>query len=161
MARKWNPNNKIVPITAGLAAAAADGVAVVGAAVSAADEEYRVLSMKGTWTVRDLAPSAGPVVVGFAHGDYTATEVEEALEAEAAMNRGDKIANEKARRLVRRVGVFNTTEQVLNDGKPISTRLNWHIPEGTVINLFVYNQTGATITAGSVQFNGTIFLRYG
>ncbi len=151
----------MVHVTGGQNAAAADGVAVAGILVAVADEEYRVLSMKGLWSIRDLAPVAGSVIVGYAHGDYTATEIEEALEAEAAMNRGDKIANERNSRLVRRVGVFGqAADDVLNDGKPITTRLNWHIAEGETINIFSYNGTGATITAGLVRWDGTIFLKY-
>ncbi len=141
----------------------ADKIALIASLTIASDEEYRALSVKLAWAVRDLTAGEGPFFVGLAHGDYTAVEVEEWFEAAAAISRGDKIANEKNSRLCRMVGVFNglLTNESLNDGKPITTKLNWHIPEGKTLNIWVYNDSGGAFTTGAnLPVSGWLTLRY-
>jgi len=142
----------------------ADGIVTFGTLLEAADEEYRVLSVKQTWTLRDFTAGEGPIVVGVAHGDYSVTEVKECLDAQAGINRGDKIANEQADRLVRVVGSFPglDTNEVLNDGKPITTKLNWHIPEGKTLVPFAWNKGGEANlgTGAEVQTFGNALIRY-
>ena len=162
--RRWGPNMARIRLNSvpGLSTTA-DKTALIASLTIASDEEYRALSVKLTWALRDLTAGQGPFFVGLAHGDYTAIEVEEWFEAAAAISRGDKIANEKNSRLCRLVGVFNglATNESLNDGKPISTKLNWHIPEGKTINIFVYNDSGAPFTTGaSMPVSGFLTLRY-
>ena len=162
--RRWNPNNQVVQVLEALSLATlGNATALPGEVVPAADGEYLAITMKGTWALRDGTAAEGPITVGFSHGDYTATEIGEWLASSTAMSRGDKIANERAKRLIRRVGVFSGsgTDETLNDGKPITTRLGWAIPEGTVINLWAFNQSGAALTTGTeVVFNGQVFLRW-
>ncbi len=91
-------------------------------------------------------------MVGYAHNDYSVTEIKEALESEAAMATGNKVANEQANRLVRLVGIMpiDSEDGVLNDGRPIRTRLNWAIPLGGNVATFAYNRSGGTLTTGLV-----------
>lgn len=119
-----------------------------------ADGAYRMISVQGVWSLKNLTSGEGPIVVGFAHSDYTVVEVKEAIEANASISVGDKVTNEKANRLVRIVGVFegdgDDLDTTLNDGRPIKTRLNWFIPIGKAVNLFAYNDSGATLTTGAI-----------
>ncbi len=113
-------------------------------------ESRRITSAVLTWAWHDITVGDGPIVVGLAHSDYTAAEIEECLEAAGAWDEGDKVAQEQAKRLVREVGTFSdgTTDQELNDGKPIKTKLNWLLATGDTLQTFIWNR-GAALTTGS------------
>ncbi len=118
------------------------------------NERTLVSSHIGTWTLSDLTPGAGvgPILVGIAHSDYTNAEIEEVIEATASWNEGDLLAQERAKRKVRRIGIFDTLDNaadsvVLNDGKPIKTKLNWILLQGQSLRFWAYNMgTGALAT---------------
>ncbi len=162
--RKWGSDMArirldSVPILGTLA----DKDMLIASLTIASDEEYRALSVALTWALRGLTAGEGSIIVGLAHGDYTAAEVEEWFEAAAAISRGDKILNEQNSRLCRQVGTFSgvAAAEVLNDGKPITTKLNWHIPEGKTLNIWVYNNSGGPLTTGAaLPVNGFLTLRY-
>ncbi len=100
--------------------------------------------------------------MGYAFGDYTVTEIKEALESTSSISIGNKVENERSRRWVRKIGTFAglDTDEVLNDGKPIKTRLNWAIPIGTSVNMFCYNDSASQRSTGAfVKFNGTLFVK--
>jgi len=162
--RRWTAADANVPFQAEKSLGTLGNLtAIVGALVDASDNEYRAISVKSTWSIRDFTAGEGPISVGYAHGDYTATEIKEFLESGAAMTRNDKIAAEQANRLIRLVGVFSGqgTDETLNDGKPIRTRLNWVIPDGGAINQFAYNHSGAALTTGAeVVQQGALRLRW-
>ncbi len=124
------------------------------------DNEFRLLSIKGLWAIRDLTVGQGPIMIGVAHSDYSNVEIEEYLENEAQLTRGDMIATrEIAKRLVRRIGHFSggAAEETLNDGKPIKTRLNWPMAEGITLKIWAYNQSGAILATGAeVVFSGNL-----
>ncbi len=120
------------------------------ASVAVATEPYRCVTMKNTWTLIGLTGGEGPITVGYAHADYTTTEVKECLESFASVSRQDKIANERANRLVRIVGTFQSIgSSILNDGRPIKTRLNWWIGIGQTVRVFAYNEGTGTLTTGA------------
>ncbi len=125
---------------------------------------YRLISYVGTWVFED-AGIVGSAVVGFAHGDYTVAEIKEAIEAAGSINVGNKVEQERANRLVRIVGTLSNSagvvaDLVLNDGRPIKTRLNWLIPIGQTFNMFVYNDGVAAFnTASFVKVNGTAYVK--
>ncbi len=151
--RRWGPNDRNIPFLSNLAAlAVTDATVVKGTTLAASDRSYRILSFRTLWAKRGGTAGEGPIMVGYAHNDYTVAEIKEALEAEAAMATGDKIANEQANRLVRLVGVFPGIDgdETLNDGKPITTKLNWAIPLGGNVATFIYNRSGGTLTTGMV-----------
>ncbi len=137
-------------------------IVVKGNVVGNADGAYRAISLKGTWSIEGHTAGEGPIVVGFAHDDYTVTEIKEALESAASISIGNKVENERARRLVRKVGTFSgqTTDETLNDGKPIHTRLNWAIPIGTNLAMFAYNDGSGQLTTGTeMRFNGNLWVK--
>ncbi len=115
------------------------------------DAQYRLVTAMLTWSQVGLTASEGPITVGFAHNDYTVTEIKECIEIAGSISPGDKIAQEKANRWVRIVGTFEAeAESVLNDGKPIKTRLNWPVQIGSAVNIFAYNESGSALATGAV-----------
>ncbi len=124
---------------------------LTGPLTGSSDGAYRAVSVKNTWTLSEFTAANGPVTVGYAHSDYSVTEIKEALEITTAISPGDKVAQEKANRLVRVVGTFPAeANSSLNDGKPIKTRLNWFIPIGKAVNIFAFNEdTAAALDTGS------------
>ncbi len=121
------------------------------------NERTLVSSIIGRYALSNVTPIAlnGPLLVGVAHGDYTDAEIEEWIENTGSWNEGDKIGQEIAKRKIRRVGLFQTSPTsvpadtaVLNDGKPIKTKLNWILNQGESLKLWAYN-------TGSVAFATT------
>ncbi len=120
------------------------------------NERTRVSSIVATYVLADLTPSVddGPIFVGVAHGDYSATEIEEFLEATGSWNEGDLVEQEIAKRKIRRIGIFDEpTVDVkavrLNDGVPIRTKLNWILNQGQGLQLWAYNLGAGGITTGA------------
>ncbi len=94
--------------------------------------------------------SDGPILVGVCHSDYTAAEVEEWIENADSWDEGNMIQQEIAKRKIRMVGTFQNpvdeaAADVLNDGKPIRTKLNWILNQGQTLNLWAYNQGGSPL----------------
>ncbi len=121
-------------------------------------------SMKATWSLTGYTPVAadGPITVGIAHSDYTDAEIEEWLEATTSMDFSDKIAQERAKRKCRIVGVFpaEALGEVLNDGRMIRTKAGWYLSSGEALNIWAFNEgTGALTTGASVGATGVMNLR--
>ncbi len=129
----------------------ATDTAITNALTANAVSSYRAVTVKATHAIIGLTAAEGPITVGYAHDDYSVTEIKEALEAAASIDPGDKIAQEQSNRLVRIVGVITPEIPQLNDGRPISTKLNWLIGVGHAINMFAYNEFPASLTTGAVQ----------
>ncbi len=116
-------------------------------------------SVKATWTLSNLTntTSAGPFLVGLAHSDYTAAEIEEWIENADSWKESNMIGKEISRRKIRRVGSFRQrdTDQndvlqyyVLNEGRLVHTKCNWLINEGQTVKVWIYN-TGTSPVAVS------------
>ncbi len=156
MGKKRPYRGRKVPSQASLTVGAlASKDVIAGAMLNAAADDIRLLSLDGTWAVNGLTVGQGPVAVGVADGDYTAAEIEEALEAAGAIDLGDKLAQEKANRYVRQIAVCSTNDPIANQGRPIKTRLNWRIASGDSLQMWAYNLDTQTITTGGeVKFSG-------
>jgi len=102
-------------------------------------------------SVLQLTAGEGPVTVGYAHSDYSVTEIKEAIESALSISVGDKVAQEKANRLIRIVGEISSEDPILNEGRPIKTKLNWFIPIGKFVNMFAYNNNSSPLTTGAIQ----------
>ncbi len=116
-------------------------------------EKAWLSSVKATWALSDVTQSnsVGPLMVGVAHSDYTNAEVEAWIEQTSSWEQGDKIAQEVAKRKIRRVGVFQLFASdetiVLNDGKPITTKCGWQLVTGQTVRIWAYNMgSGAFAT---------------
>ncbi len=158
MARKssrgFNLRRVRISSTVALAALAPADV-VAGAIGGTADMPLRIVSTRLTFSWIDKAAIDGAAEFGLAHGDYTAAEIEECLEATTSMAMGDKIARERANRLVRVLGTITGNqvtaggEAPANNGNPIKTKLNWLIPSGENISAWIKNSSGVVYTTGS------------
>ncbi len=121
---------------------------VVGAGFDeAVNERTLVSSIEAIYSMNDFTPiaSVGPVMVGVAHGDYSDAEIEEWIETTGSWDEGDLVQQEVASRKIRKIGVFEEAalaaeNAVLNDGKPIKTKLNWILNQGITLKLWIYNQ---------------------
>ncbi len=114
------------------------------------DESFKVVYVKLFWTTSNMTPGEGPIMCGIAHSDYTATEVEECLEASTSWDRGNRIGNEHAARMVRRAVAFPLTsaDETTNDGKAIYQKLYWPIATGETLALWIRNTGPNTLTSG-------------
>ncbi len=136
------------------------GIVVKGGISGAAPNTYRAISSDQVWSLEGLTSGEGPVVVGYAHSDYTVTEIKEAIDAAASIDPGLKIERERAGRLVRIVGIITSDVDRLNDGKPLKTRLNWLITPGDEVNIFAMNESGATLSTGAVlHITGNLWVK--
>ncbi len=127
----------------------------------AADSKYRIMSLEynAGWT-EIVATIDGNLLFGVAHGDYTDAEIEEAIESTLSINQGNQIAREQANRLVRILGSIRgqpanaNGDDIFNFGEQKKVKLNWEIPIGKKLNMWVYNDSGVIWSDGS-NFNMT------
>ncbi len=120
-------------------------------------EAARISSLVASWALEGftVGPDDGPILVGVAHSDYTDAEIEQVIENSGAWDLGNKIAQEQAKRLVRRVGMFRVSGQAtgimtLNEGQPIKTKLNWQLNTGATLKVWGYNTGSGTLITGAV-----------
>ncbi len=114
-------------------------------------------SVRCAYGIRDFTVGEGPIVFGVAHSDYSNTEIEEAVEAVTSWDLGDLIAREQANRKVRTIGTFALTDQgeeVLNDGKPVTTKLGWILEAGDTLQYWVLAVGGTLTTGGILEATG-------
>ncbi len=128
------------------------------------DQEVWAISCDVNVSAHGFTANQGPVLFGLAHGDYTAAEIEEWLEANASWVSSDKIANEKARRKCRIIGrleqPYAGAERTFNDGKKLRVKLGFKVQSGETLKIWVYNDSGAQLTAGGIiEIKGPIYLK--
>ncbi len=134
--------------------AAATGVL---AATATVDDTTRITSVRASYSLEDMTQGAGigPIVCGVAHSDYTLAEVEAWIKLTTGWSQANMVSKEISGRRIRRIGTFpgsNTDGSgisVLNDGKPIRTKLNWEVTEGQGLNFWAFN-TGSNAIATTV-----------
>ncbi len=122
-------------------------------------ESGRISSLVATWALKELTEAAGdgPITVGLAHSDYTDAEVEETVELTNSWDPGNMITRERANRKVRIIGTFRSAPgggggvgtAILNDGRPIKTKLNWGLTTGDTLRIWAYNE-GSSALASTV-----------
>ncbi len=124
------------------------------------NERTLVSSLIAKYSIDDftVTANAGPIMVGVAHSDYTAAEIEEFIENTGSWNEGDLVSQEVGKRKIRQIGIFDNSVggDVLNDGKPIRTKLNWIMLQGQTLQLWAYNLGGASVatTTPSIHCEG-------
>ncbi len=128
------------------------------------EEKAFVSSLVATWTLDEFtnAIGDGPIAVGVAHSDYTDAEIETVIKNTGSWKQGDLIQQEISVRKVRIIGTFRTSQAdsqgiaVLNDGKPIKTKLNWLLMSGQSLRLWAYNMgdNALATTVPNVQIIG-------
>ncbi len=115
-------------------------------------------SVKASWALTDWTVTAvdGPLVVGVAHSDYTDAEIEEWIENSGGWDEGNLQSQEIAKRKIRRVGVFATSgvtatdTDVLNEGRPITTKCGWMLLQGQTVAMWAYNMGESAPAAGAI-----------
>lgn len=124
-------------------------------------EKTLVSSLVATWSMDQLSLAQGPILVGVAHSSYSATQIEEVLEASASWARGSLVAQEVAKRLVRTIGFFvgdgsTVQDAVLNEGRPIKTKLNWMLDTGQTLQIWAFNRSDSalSITVPIIRLSG-------
>ncbi len=122
------------------------GVVVTQIFDNTVNERSLLSSIVATWALSDWTKIAdvGPITVGVCHSDYTDSEVQEWIDNQGSWNEGDKVQQEVAKRLCRIIGTFEAPASaeeiaILNDGKPIKTKLNWILLQGQTLDLFAFN----------------------
>lgn len=132
------------------------GNTLVGVVLSnAVNDTTWVSSVKAVYGLSNVTAVAqtGPVLCGWAHSDYTDTEVEQWVEALNSWDTGDKITQEQSRRKIRQVGLLHggaavAPPTVMNDGMPVTTKLGWYLESGDMLRFWCYN-------SGTVAFATT------
>lgn len=116
-------------------------------------EVTRVTSIVIRASLRDFTPvtDVGPIMIGVAHSDYTAAEIEAYIENTGSWNRGDMVSQEISKRLVRRLGIFEIPDDaqdavVLNNGREFKVKLNWKLITGQSLELWAYNLGSAALS---------------
>ncbi len=125
-------------------------------------EDFFCVSIDAQWGLRGLTPGEGPIQVGYAHDNYSVTEVKESLEANL-LTPDNKIQQERSRRLVRTAGKFPgvTAVEVLNDGKMIRTPLRFTVGNDHALEFWAKNRSGGTLTTGGIiELDGVLYGRW-
>ncbi len=129
---------------------------VASAATGVVENTLRVISTKCTFTWSGIGAAIDDSLeFGWAHSDYTAAEIEEALEASGSMSPSEKIQAEQANRFVRLIGTISAASVAdgggvaFNQGRPVKTKLNWLLIEGDTLKLWARNGSGVVYTTGS------------
>ncbi len=136
---------------------------ITNAVIAGAGDTYRLISVDCSYALIDSTVADDGQSFGLAHSDYTAAEIEECLEATTAIDLGDKVAQEKANRLVRMIGTFapgSDAGEQFNDGKRVKVRLNWKMSIGDTITLWIRNSSSTIYTTGAlISMNGDLWLK--
>ncbi len=167
--RRRNFNLRMVRVQNKIAAGALDTLKVaIGDLTDVATDPYRLVTLKASYSWVDVAAIIDDGFdFGVAHGDYTAAEIEECLDFQSSIDRGDKIALEKSNRLVRQIGSIRspanpsaTGSMVFADGRQVKTRLNWYMATGDKLKGWIRNSSGVIWTTGSsLNAAGQIWLK--
>ncbi len=163
--RRRNRNFVAIPFSTRLPLSTlADGTVLKGDVLgSDLGEDLYIVSIDAQIAIRGATAGEGPILVGFAHDDLSVAEINEALEAELT-DPDDIIAKERARRPVRKTGLFSVinANEVLNDGKAVRTKCRWSEGDGNHrIALWARNQSGATLSTGAIlEWFGTVYGRW-
>ncbi len=153
-----------IPFTAQMSLATlADAIVIAQNLLSATfGEDIFIISIDWIASIRNLTGGEVPLSLGLAHSDLSVTELAEGLDAEVT-DPDDIIAKERARRPVRRLGVFsgNVGDITLNDGRVTRTKVLLQVGDGHSLNVWIRNQSGSTLTTGAeLEIGGTIFGRW-
>ena len=132
-------------------------------------ERSLISSLVASWAMDDFTAGIdiGPIMVGIAHSDYSAAEIEEYIENTASWAEADQIGQEVGKRKVRIAGIFgrggvsgSADHQVLNNGDPIKMKLNWILNAGQTLDLWAFNLGTAAVatTVPDVHVQGHVNL---
>ncbi len=137
------------------------GAIAVGSGITFGEDIF-IISVDCVWSIYNHTAGEGPLKVGFAHGQLSSAEIIEALQAEQSSP--DMIVEkEHARRPVRIAGVFSgiSTEENLNMGTPLRTKVRFSIGNGYTPDFWILNRDAAPLTPGTIlTVDGVIYGRW-
>lgn len=123
-------------------------------------ETARCSSVKAIYSLSggSAGPNEGPILVLVTHSDYSLAEIDAWIEQTDSWQEGNKVAKEVSSRWIRKIGileypVIDGEAIALNDGKPITTKLNWNLITGQGLNFVGYNLGSATLTTPDPNLN--------
>ncbi len=126
------------------------------------DEPTFCISADVTVSSRGFTAGEGPLVIGLAHSDYSAAEIEEALEAVTSWNLSNLIEREQAGRKVRTIGALPilVAAEVMENGSKIKVKLGFTVAAGHTLKLWGWNQSGSPMTTGGlIELQGRLSCR--
>ncbi len=162
--RKFDTNFQEWPMDTQLDLGTLAADAVIKANVVGFVDAAHLISAKLNWSAHDVPTSTGQVTVGLCHDDYTIAEIAEYLVA-SPTTKDDKIARERSRRgrWIKRAGKFPfaATEEVLNDGRPIKTKLNFDVQQSGDLAVWAFNSSDTPLTGnGHINCDGPLWGRW-
>jgi len=115
-----------------------------------------VSSLKASFAIHKLTPTSGvgPILFGVAHSDYSDAEIEAWIEQANSWEVGDLITREVTGRKIKQIGMMGATSAVtevdlFQDGKDITTKLNWILNTSQNLNFWVYNAGNAAVASST------------
>ncbi len=150
------------------AGALASADVIVGPITNNLADDMRFVSLNASYSLADIGATIDDgQEFGLAHSDYTAAEIEECLEAAAAIDLGNKVIQEQANRMVRFIGQFQGAPgtgagKSFNNGLPIKIKLNWAMAANDQLSLWIRNGSGTVWTTGArVVVSGDLWVKDG
>ncbi len=131
-------------------------------AIASLGEDFYLVSVDAAFASRAHTQGEGPLQVGFAHGDFTVTEIKEAIESDNS-DPNDIIQKERSRRPVRTAGYLrqDVDPALIGDGQMQRTKCKFMVGDGKAINVWASNRSGGTLTTGTiVHIDGVMFGRW-
>lgn len=151
MAKKRRRGFVAIPISFSRVLSSLANDAAESTAMLTFGEDIYLISMDISLVINGSA-GEGPMLFALAHGDLSAAEALESLDAELS-DPDDIIAKERARRPVRKLGMvpMSEAEQSLgHDGEIQRRSLRFSVGDAHSLNLVIVNRSGATISSSSV-----------
>ncbi len=122
-----------------------------------------ITSVVCTYSLNKWTPVAtgGPLLFGWAHSDYTDSEIEAYVELAGSWDQSNRVVHEISRRQIKIVGLLQPPELATQNvsfrgGEFVKTKLNWRLDTGDTLKQWVYN-TGLVAqisTTATVEIHG-------
>ncbi len=133
------------------------GALAANAAISAdftadADEPLYMIDAKLSAGLRTHTVGEGPILVGIAHGSYSASDIEEWIESTSDLGTLSLKQQEITKRSIVFLGAVSgaLVDEALNGGVPIHVKLGFPLADGEGLVIWAYNRDAAALTTGSV-----------
>lgn len=140
----------------------ADSAALAPTGFATLGEDLYVVSADVEAAMSGHTAGEGPIRLVMCHGDLSAAEVVENLDASLS-DPDDIIAREHARRPVRMAGTFHglNTEEVLNNGVKQRIKARFSVGDGHFLGFTAQNRSGAPLTTGTlIKIYGVVYGRW-
>ncbi len=165
--KRSNKNFVAIPVEGSLALGTLAFGDVITANIFAGTltEDLYVISIDLECQITGLTAGEGqPSHLIIAHGDYSDTEINEHLDVKL-LGPGNKLEQERARRLVRKVGIFVSaalsSAAIALQMDKTRTKIKFVCQSGKDLSIGVNNRSGAALTTGaSLRWSGTVYGRW-